>query len=719
VILLHATGIGGRPASAQGTPANFKVAFIGDQGLGSSSTAVLQLIENEGAEAVLHLGDFDYADNPQAWESQINAVLGSNFPYFAVAGNHDESEFYGAGGYQERIEARMNRLGISWQGDLGAQSTFKYAGIFFVLTAPGVFGSGNGFHDVYIRDRLAADNSIWRICGWHKDQRLMQVGGKSDETGWGVYEQARRGGAIIATGHEHSYSRTHLLSDMDNQIVASTSGTLRLARDLPGTGPDEGRSFAFVSGLGGESIRDQELDGPWWAAIYTSDQGANYGALFGEFNYLGNPRRARFYFKDIDGFVADEFFVEVPETGSPGTTLPTTTTTLLTPTTTLVAPTTTLPSSDGIVAEEVRTGGAIASVSVQTSSNLAAVAGSVYLAAVSPKPNRTVLSVSGLGLTWSEVVAQCAGRNQTGVSVWIGQGIPTQAGRVTATLAAAPDNAVIAVTRYAGVDADAPLGDLVSANTNGAAGACTGGIDGSGYALQLLTDEPGDLIYVAAAMRQWSHTAGGGFIERAEVAIGDAGLTASVATADRAISAATTVTAQGTFNGTVDWAAAAFALRPAAGASVPTNKPFTIRALKLSHLGDAAGQQGYSLGSDDLDTTGTSYDPMAEGLRLTLRTGSTLLTSAVIPAADPRWQRSRGGYRWRARAGEGPGGLTRVKLRASARTLRANFKASTLNLASAAGASTFDVTLSVGNDLWSGATASCSSSVSGGTKRCQ
>jgi hypothetical protein len=141
--------------------------------------------------------------------------------------------------------------------------------------------------------------------------RKMQVGGKSDATGWGVYEESRKGGAIVATGHEHSYSRTHLLRSCQNQTVASQSNTLALARDDPDTPADEGRSFVFVSGLGGKSIRDQERFGEgWWASIYTSTQGATHGALFGEFNYQGDPDRARFYFKDIDGAVQDTFFVQ-------------------------------------------------------------------------------------------------------------------------------------------------------------------------------------------------------------------------------------------------------------------------------------------------------------------------------------------------------------------------------------------------------------------------
>jgi hypothetical protein len=97
---------------------------------------------------------------------------------------------------------------------------------------------------------------------------------------------------------------------MMNQVVASTSDTLQIGADDPASAAtDEGAGFAFVSGLGGRSIRDQEIGGPWWASIYTSTQNATYGALFGVFNSGGDERLAHFYFKAIDGTIADEFWV--------------------------------------------------------------------------------------------------------------------------------------------------------------------------------------------------------------------------------------------------------------------------------------------------------------------------------------------------------------------------------------------------------------------------
>jgi hypothetical protein len=297
--------------SAQGAlPAEFKVAFIGDQGLGANAVAVLNLIKAEGAQAVMHSGDIDYADNPGAWETQINGVLGADFPYFVSIGNHDELAWAAPNGYQHYLESRFNRLGISWSGRLGVRSSFHYKGVFFVLTAPGITsGFDDGASDLYVRDQLAADHSVWSVCSWHKNMRLMQVGTKADETGWGVYEEARKGGAIIATAHEHSYSRTHLLSSMTNQTVASTSNTLTLTR---------GNSFAFVSGLGGNSVRTQSLGGNWWASVYAAtclagdavcQPNASPGALFAVFNAGGRADKAVFYFKDINGKVVDSFVV--------------------------------------------------------------------------------------------------------------------------------------------------------------------------------------------------------------------------------------------------------------------------------------------------------------------------------------------------------------------------------------------------------------------------
>jgi hypothetical protein len=245
-------------------PADFKVAFIGDQDRGSSATAVLQLILAEGTDLVLHQGDFDYADDPDAWDQKITDVLGPAFPYLVSVGNHDTAAWRGTNGYQAKFQQRLALIPDAYcVGDLGVNSVCIYKGLAIVLSGAGTLGSD---HEAYIQQAFAADNHYWRICSWHKNMNKMQVG--------------------------------TLMSSFENQIIANTSSTLAL---------DEGNSFAFVSGLGGRNIRNQDQSWPWMAAVYTSDQNANYGALFCTFNVNGQPDHADCYFKDIDGVVPDQF----------------------------------------------------------------------------------------------------------------------------------------------------------------------------------------------------------------------------------------------------------------------------------------------------------------------------------------------------------------------------------------------------------------------------
>jgi hypothetical protein len=197
------------PAAPTITPPDFKVAFIGDQGTDSNARALLQLILAEGADMVMHQGDLGYTDTVAAWDQMITDILGPAFPYFASIGNHDSVDWPQ---YQQVLSERLALVpGASCSGSLeglGIQSSCTYQGLFFILSGVGTDpGPGPRTHDVYIRDELAQDNSTWSICSWHKNQQEMQVGGKTSETGWEVYEECRMGGAIVATGHEHSYSR--------------------------------------------------------------------------------------------------------------------------------------------------------------------------------------------------------------------------------------------------------------------------------------------------------------------------------------------------------------------------------------------------------------------------------------------------------------------------------------------------------------------------------
>ena len=322
-----------------------KVAIYGDQGLRRGARRVLDLVTGEKAEMVLHLGDLGYDErDPRSanrFERMVNDRLGPTFPYLVVAGNHDLHRWGGASGYMAQAQARLRRTkGLTCSGVTGIRATCTYRGLLVVLSGIGLSGrdgrwredrtvrdpAGNEVPKAYdeanylddLRKRLAGATQRWRICAWHKNNRRMQVGGKGSEVPLQAYDICRRHGAIVATGHEHSYSRTHLITRFHPQITHAGPAKTLLIKP--------GQTFAFVSGLAGASVRPQRQPcRSWWARAYVrgyhrrfADKygdrkcpetitGATYGALFCTFRAKGVANRAECYFKNIRGAVIDQF----------------------------------------------------------------------------------------------------------------------------------------------------------------------------------------------------------------------------------------------------------------------------------------------------------------------------------------------------------------------------------------------------------------------------
>ena len=346
------------------TEPEFKVAFIGDSNKGKYQVAVLKLIKQEGADLVLHQGDFAYSYNVpdmQIWMNNINNELGPAFPYLGSVGNHDDWEWgdmrqpcpnTGANifdKYATFFRCRLSNMGMTpTVGQFAHPETddspqakviyptysTDYKGLKMVF-----IGEKAGFDDAYnhyeefIRQELTNDNHIWKICSMHKQTTNFQLGGKSDAMGLGVLETCRELGAIIATGHEHSYQRTKTMTNLQNLSVDTVQHPLQSYNGIPNvpSNPNNllvspGKTFLFVSGNGGASLRVQQRclpasypygGGPGcnyiWANAYTLDQGATFGALFITFNYNGDPNRAHGYFKNINGNIIDEFDIYAKE----------------------------------------------------------------------------------------------------------------------------------------------------------------------------------------------------------------------------------------------------------------------------------------------------------------------------------------------------------------------------------------------------------------------
>jgi hypothetical protein len=276
-----------------------KIAFTGDTGHSRSKGwgRVLNLIARENADLTLVAGDTSYnKDRDEKWDRMIRDRLSSSDPVLIAAGNHDyeDSDFDDVKSYG------LKRLGKSdldgkCEGDYAEKMVCEYKNVYIVISSIGSDGRSKSGHVRFIKDSLKkAPKGKWPICMWHVNQRKMQVGGKRDEAGWEAYEACREAGAIIATGHQHNYSRTHLLSSTKDQIVSDRSSPYTI---------EKGENIVFVSGLGGVKPRPQERGGDWWASIYTASQDAKHGALFATFG----EDKAQFEFINIDGEVIDKF----------------------------------------------------------------------------------------------------------------------------------------------------------------------------------------------------------------------------------------------------------------------------------------------------------------------------------------------------------------------------------------------------------------------------
>ncbi len=259
-------------------------------------------------------------------------------------------------------------------------------------------------------------------------------------------------------------------------------------------------------------------------------------------------------------------------------------------------------SGDGVPAgvaqvalESLTDGGSTATPAVSTDVPVPFVSDRLYVAYISAKNHASVTGIAGLGGSWSAVAQQCAGRSQTGTSVFVSKNASSSS-PVTASFAATPSNAVIVVAEYSGVDLATPIGSVARANSNGVSGGCSGGVDAASYSFGLPSASTSSLVAVSVATRNATHAAGGGFTEKIERSQGIPGSAANVAVADRPTQNPGSVTVAGSMSGAVDWAAIAIEIRPRPtgpdpgdGRPVFDSSPLTINGTYEPVVGDFNG----------------------------------------------------------------------------------------------------------------------------------
>lgn len=283
------------------TPANFKVAFIGDTDNGRDFEDVLDLIVREGAKAVVIQGDLEYGGNTAPdWFPVIDGKIQTamtKIPYFVSRGNHDD-DWTAANGMGTGLETRLQQWGVTPDNNKPTQNNYAltYQGLKMVFVHES--DTSNPTRAEYVKQQLANDKHYWKVCSWHKNQRNANVGPKGDEMGWEIYENCRAAGAIVAQGHSHTYSRSKTLTaDQALTVDPACNDPFALC-----VGP--GKHFFFDSSVGGVDLRSINATiaaMPHWATTDASD----FGALFIEFNVDGDPKKAKGYFKTVGNTVVD------------------------------------------------------------------------------------------------------------------------------------------------------------------------------------------------------------------------------------------------------------------------------------------------------------------------------------------------------------------------------------------------------------------------------
>lgn len=309
-----------------------KIAFTGDQGDSDETRLGLKMIRNEGAEALVTLGDFEYKDNPSLWLKNLDDYLGTYFPVIAVAGNHEEKAW---GEYAKVVQAKIAQLPkgtcvSETKDDIGLTYDCTLGPVHIVLVTPDIrikqselrnptlairaaFKkelAGKTFIQETVDGNVSEAKDPWRICAWHKVHPLMQLGSKTDKISWDIYEECRRFGAYIVEGHDHVYARSKTVLDFPGMIVSSSSRAEVVVK------PNS--TGVAILGIGGMSIRPRERQGDtWWANTYTleklkiesNNKKTNIaGIMFCTFDK--NEDMVPCYFKTTDGRVRDEFVMK-------------------------------------------------------------------------------------------------------------------------------------------------------------------------------------------------------------------------------------------------------------------------------------------------------------------------------------------------------------------------------------------------------------------------
>jgi hypothetical protein len=213
------------------------------------------------------------------------------------------------------------------------------------------------------------------------------------------------------------------------------------------------------------------------------------------------------------------------------------------------------------VHEQTITAAALRSNMISCNETFTVGSGQFFLATLVSKPHREVIAITGLGLDWYPVANQCGARKATGIYSWMAFGDPDLAEPVKAKFDHEWKNAVMTISRYQNVDANNPVATVVSMNTLGIDGGCSGGKDSANFNLPMNINNQNSRLVLATATRHYRFETEADFAQRARLLHGSGGDVAGLALYDREEPEIRKVAIQGKYSRKVDFAVVALELQ--------------------------------------------------------------------------------------------------------------------------------------------------------------